>query len=131
MHKIYFFVLFSLFSISFIWSKTPFYRDPFMPLYTKGASGTANADKPVKIIPKKELNKNEMLLRKPPIHLTGIIWDPVKPMAVVVSEKTKRIVGLNDSFMGYIVKKITRKNIVIYDGTTSISVEVGEQKKFD
>jgi len=117
-----------------LFAKTIFPRDPFTPPFVSASlkSNYSESDPNTKAVknnlsasPKKETPA------KPIIHLTGVIWDPTKPLAVVLYGKTKKIIGLNDRFMGYTVTKITRKNIVVYDGKQSFSIQVGEQKNFN
>jgi len=129
---IFYFILTISFPLS-LFAKTIFPRDPFTPPFVSSSLRNSYSESD----PNSKAIKNNLssaskkeLVSKPPIHLTGVIWDPIKPLAVVFYGKTKKIIGLNDRFIGYTVTKITRKNIIIYDGKQSFSIQVGEQKNF-
>lgn len=132
---IYIFYLILMISLPLsLFAKTIFPKDPFAPSFVSASLKNNYSESD----PNNKAVKNNLssasrkdLVIKPPIHLTGVIWDPTKPLAVVLYGKTKKIIGLNDRFMEYTVTKITRKNIVLYDGKQSFSIQVGEQKNFN
>lgn len=117
-----------------LFAKTIFPRDPFTPPFVSASlkNNYSESDPNTRAV-KNNLSSpaQKETQAKPSMHLTGVIWDPIKPLAVILYGKTKKIIGLNDRFMGYTVTKITRKNIVVYDGKQSFSIQVGEQKKFN
>ena len=63
------------------------------------------------------------------VKLTGVIWDPENPYAVVQMRGKKKILRIGDTIRHHKVIKISKSNMVIQKKKSKVTLEVGKEKR--
>jgi|GEM_PF-4626112 len=62
-----------------------------------------------------------------PIKVSGIIWDEESPLAIVIYQEKKKIIGINDIVDGKKVINITRNSVLLKSGAKTLILNVGKE----
>lgn len=100
--------------------------DPFMPLGEKTVSATApkfDIVSPPLEVPQEI---DPMINKMSGFKISGIMFDDVRPSAILTIDGAEQLVHIGDLVAGYQIKDITRTKVVVKYNTNTYEVSAGE-----
>lgn len=105
-------------------------KNPFLPTPQVSITNPANIDKgniPFEIIePPTSVNIDTKVTNLMSAKITGILYDPKSPSAVVVIDGTDEFVKVGDKIFGYTISEIKPDRVVIGYGKNTFTASIGQ-----